>query len=124
MFRRIRARRQLTGRKPARLTRGATAVARARSEPRLPARISVPVPPCPYFLGRSNDGPPLLLSGRPQGQRWLYDAVPAASEFQRCGNRPEAQQQQRANVAVAADDTGPLSESGSDAAALSTWHFG
>ena len=41
-----------------------------------------------------------------QGQRWLCDAVPAASRAQRCGKRPATPQQQRANDAVTVGSTG------------------
>jgi len=60
-----------------------------------------------------------------QGQRWLCDAVPAASGGQRCGKRPAAPQHQRANDAVAAGGTGPLSECldrGLRHRPLSAWH--
>src|ERR1700683_5665230 len=38
----------------------------------------------------------MLLPGRREGQRWLSDAVPAASRSQRCGRRPATRQHQRA----------------------------
>src|ERR1700683_5345519 len=66
-----------------------------------------PRPPSPYLRGYSNVGSLLLLPGRRQGQRWLSDAVGAASKFHRCGKWPAARQHQGANDAVTVGGTGP-----------------